>query len=126
MPLVRIDLPETIPPERRALIGDIVYDTMAEVLSVPDHDKFQVITAHAAQSLRIDPVYLDIDRSSAAFLVDITLSAGRSVALKKQFYAALVKRLQAEAQVRPQDVMIVLTEISKENWSFGNGEAQYV
>jgi 4-oxalocrotonate tautomerase len=45
--------------------------------------------------------------------------------LKRQFYATLVERLEAEAKVRPQDVMIVLTEVAKENWSFGNGEAPY-
>jgi 4-oxalocrotonate tautomerase len=125
MPLVRIDLPRTIEPERRGVIGDIVYQAMADVLNVPDGDKFQIITAHDAGSLRIDPTYLDIDRSAEAFIIDITLNAGRTVELKKQFYAAVVERLRAEASVRPQDVLIVLTEVAKENWSFGNGEAPY-
>ena len=125
MPLVRIDLPQAIAPERRALIGDIVYDTMVEVLSVPTDDKFQIITAHDNQTLRIDPTYLDIARSPAAFVIDITLNAGRTVELKKQFYGSLVGRLETQAEVRAQDVLIVLTEVAKENWSFGNGEAQY-
>ena len=125
MPLVRIDLPHTIEPERRRLIGDIVYQAMADVLNVPDGDKFQIITAHDDDALRIDLAYLDIDRSADAFIIDITLNAGRTVELKRQFYAALVERLEAEAKVRPQDVMIVLTEVAKENWSFGNGEAPY-
>jgi 4-oxalocrotonate tautomerase len=46
MPLVRIDLPHTIESERRSLIGDIVYQAMAEVLNVPDGDKFQIINVH--------------------------------------------------------------------------------
>jgi 4-oxalocrotonate tautomerase len=125
MPLVRIDVPDTFSPEKRSLIGDIVYETMHEVISVPEGDKFQIITAHAAGPLRIDPNYLDIERSADAFIVDITLNAGRSVELKKQFYASLVDRLHSRVQVRPQDVVIVLTEVAKENWSFGNGEAQY-
>ncbi len=49
----------------------------------------------------------------------------RTVELKKQFYATLVDRLNAQAHVRREDVLIVLTEVAKENWSFGNGEAQY-
>jgi 4-oxalocrotonate tautomerase len=122
---VRIDLPRIIEPERRGVIGDIVYQAMADVLNVPDGDKFQIITTHDAGSLRIDPTYLDIDRSAEAFIIDITLNAGRTVELKKQFYAAVVERLQADASVRPQDVLIVLTEVAKENWSFGNGEAPY-
>jgi 4-oxalocrotonate tautomerase len=104
VPLARIDLPRTIEPERRSLIGDIVYRAMADVLKAPDGDKFQVITAHDADSLRIDPEYLDIDRPADAFIIDITLNAGRTVELKRQFYATLVERLKAEAKVRPQDV----------------------
>jgi 4-oxalocrotonate tautomerase len=126
MPLVRIDLPRTIETEQRGLIGDIVYRTMADVLNVPDGDKFQIITAHDAESLRMDPAYLGIDRSADAFIVDITLNAGRSVELTQQFYATVVERLNAQAKIRPQVVLIVLTEVAKENWSFGNGEAQYV
>lgn len=126
MPLVRIDLPSSIEPDRRGLIGDIVYQAMAEVLNVPDGDKFQIITAHEGGSLRIDPTYLGIDRSGDAFIIDITLNAGRSVELKQRFYAAVAERLEAEAKVRRQDVTIVLTEVAKENWSFGNGDAPYV
>jgi 4-oxalocrotonate tautomerase len=125
MPLVRIDLPQSIGEERRAVIGDIVYQTMVDVLNAPAGDKFQIITVHDSDALRIDPTYLGIDRSAAAFTIDITLNTGRTVELKKQFYASLVERLNAEAHVRPQDVLIVLTEVAKENWSFGNGEAQY-
>ena len=125
MPLVRIDLPNAVEPERRGLIGDIVYRAMADVLNVPDGDKFQIITAHDGGSLRIDPAYLGIERSANALIVDITLNAGRTVELKRRFYATVAERLEAQAQVRPQDVLIVLTEVAKENWSFGNGEAQY-
>ena len=125
MPLVRIDLPNSIESERHGLIGDIVYQAMVDVLNVPDGDKFQIITAHDADSLRIDPAYLGIDRSANAFIIDIPIPAGRTVELKRQFYATVAERLSAAADVRPQDVLIVLTEVAKENWSSGNGEAQY-
>jgi len=73
MPLARIDLPESVEPSRRSLIGDIVYQTLVDVLNAPTGDKFQIITAHDSDSLRIDPSYLGIDRSAAAFTIDITL-----------------------------------------------------
>ena len=85
MPLVRIDLPQSIGEARRAAIGDIVYQTMVDVLNVPAGDKFQIITVHDSDALRIDPTYLGIDRSAAAFTIDITLNTGRTVELKKQF-----------------------------------------
>jgi 4-oxalocrotonate tautomerase len=125
VPLVRIDLPESVAPERRTAIADVVYQTMVEVLGVPDKDRFQIITAHTEATLLIDPTYLDIERSGEAFIVDITLNAGRSVDVKKAFYAMLAKRLGERAGVRPQDVVVTLTEVAKENWSFGDGVAQY-
>jgi 4-oxalocrotonate tautomerase len=124
VPLVRIDLPPTITTRRRDLIADIVYQTLVDVLNVPADDRFQVI-AHGSTVLRIDPHYLGIDRSPEAFIVDITLNAGRSTDLKQRFYAELVARLHAQVDVRPEDVTIALTEVPKENWSFGNGVAQY-
>ncbi|MCW2511898.1 MAG: yusQ [Mycobacterium sp.] len=125
MPLVRIDVPWSISADKRRLIGDVVYQTLVAVLNVPEHDNFQIITAHDHADLRIDAEYLDIDRSPDAFVISITLNVGRSVELKKQFYGELVEGLRTRADIRPQDVMIVLTEVAKENWSFGNGVAQY-
>lgn len=124
MPLVRIDLPKTITARRRDLIADVVYQTLVDVLAVPADDRFQVIS-HGTSHLRIDAHYLGVDRSLEAFIVDITLNVGRSTELKKQFYAELVARLHQRADVRPEDVTIALTEVAKENWSFGNGIAQY-
>jgi 4-oxalocrotonate tautomerase len=65
------------------------------------------------------------DRSEAAFTIDITLNAGRTTELKTQFYVTLAERLNTQAGIRPRDVLIVLTEVSNENWWFGNGQAQY-
>jgi 4-oxalocrotonate tautomerase len=125
MPLVRIDVPESMEPTQRTAIADVIYESMVDVLNVPEHDRFQIITAHGADNLLIDPTYLGIERSAQAFIIEITLNAGRGVELKKQFYATLAERLNAVAQIRPEDVVVSLTEVAKENWSFGKGLAQY-
>jgi hypothetical protein len=46
MPLVRIDLVEGKPGEYVRAIGDVVYQTMVDVLKVPQDDRFQVIAEH--------------------------------------------------------------------------------
>ena len=125
MPLVRIDLPQIVSARRRDIIADVVYQTLVDVLNVPEGDRFQVLN-HGVGQLRIDPHYLGIDRTPEAFIIDITLNAGRTTELKQRFYAELVARLHDQAQLRPEDVTIALTEIAPENWSFGNGIAQYV
>lgn len=125
MPLVRIDLVEGKPPEYCRGIGDVVYDAMVEVLKVPKDDRFQVITEHPQRALIADENYLGIKRSKECVFIQITLNAGRSVEQKREFYGAVASGLHRRLGVRKEDVFINLVEVPKENWSFGNGEAQY-
>ncbi len=124
MPLARIDVPQGTPPAHRRAIADTVYDAMVEILKAPKDDRFQVISEHAPGDLLIDPHFLGIERSKAAIIIQLTLNDGRSVAQKKGFYKAVADGLQARIGHRPEDVFISLVEVRKENWSFGNGEAQ--
>ena len=62
--------------------------------------------------------------SSKIILIQIFLNQGRTVELKKQFYRSLMTRLSERVGCRPDDVVINLVEVAKENWSFGNGLAQ--
>ena len=125
MPLARIDLRTGTTPEFRAGIGQVVYDAMLSALGVPADDRFQVITEHAPGDLVYDPGYLGISRTDAVVFIQLTLNAGRSVEQKKAFYAAVADGLHDRLGVRREDVFVNLVEVAKENWSFGNGEAQY-
>ena len=69
--------------------------------------------------------YLGISRSADAVIIQVTLNEGRTVEMKRAFYKAVADGLQAKAGLRREDVVISLVEVKKENWSFGNGEAQY-
>jgi 4-oxalocrotonate tautomerase len=126
VPLVRIDLLEGKSEQYRAQVGEILYQTLVDVLNVPRNDRFQVITEHAKASLPFDREYLGIPRSDDCIFFQITLNSGRSTELKQRFYQALAKRLHDGLRIRKEDVFISLVEVPKENWSFGNGEAQYV
>ena len=125
MPLVRISSIKGKPEGFGKKIGEVVYRTMVETINVPSRDNFQIITAHDPNSLIYDPEYLDIPRTDGIVLIQITLNEGRSVELKKTFYRTLAERLNRELSVRLEDVFINLVEVKKENWSFGNGIAQY-
>jgi 4-oxalocrotonate tautomerase len=125
MPLARIDVPRGRTAAFRRLVGDVVYAAMLDTLKVPPKDRFQVITEHDAQDLVLDPGYLDIQRSSACIVIQLTLNDGRTVEQKRAFYKAVADGLHERAGMRREDVLISLVEVRKENWSFGNGEAQY-
>jgi len=125
MPLVRIDLPAGNTAAYRSAVSEVVYTAMIAELNVPKDDRFQVLNEHSRASLVIDPHYLGIHRSKDALLIQVTLNEGRSVELKKAFYKAVADGLHERVGLRREDVLISLVEVRKENWSFGNGEAQY-
>jgi len=126
MPLVRISLRQGRPPGFGKAIGQIVYEAMVDTFTVPPNDLFQIISEHNSEQLVYDPSYLGIERSVDFIVIQATVSEGRTVERKQQFYKTLVERLSQTLAVRPQDVFINLVEVKKENWSFGNGIAQYV
>lgn len=126
MPLVRIDLnQDKYDKEMSAKIGDLVYEAMEQELNVPKDDKFQIITRHNESELNYAKSYLGIDYSDGIVFIQITLNDGREVDLKKKLYARIANDLNQILDIRKQDVFISLVEVKKENWSFGNGEAQY-
>jgi 4-oxalocrotonate tautomerase len=125
MPIARIDLPAGKTAEYRRAVGDIVYEAMITALNVPKDDRFQVIAEHTAADLIIDPNYLGIHRTANAIVIQVTLNEGRTLEVKKAFYKALADGLHLRLGLRREDVLINLVEVKKENWSFGNGEAQY-
>jgi phenylpyruvate tautomerase PptA (4-oxalocrotonate tautomerase family) len=125
MPLVRIDLRKGRPEGFGKRVGDIVYRTMIDTINVPSRDNFQIIAEHDRDGLVYDPTYLDVSRSDGIIIVQITLNEGRSIELRKALYEALATRLHDELGVRQEDVFVSLIEVKKENWSFGNGVAQY-
>ena len=45
---------------------------------------------------------------------------------KQRFYKVAVDGLHEGLKLRREDVFINLVEVHREDWSFGNGEAQYV
>jgi len=125
MPLARIDLIAGKPAEYRRTIGDVVYQAMLDTLNVPKDDRFQVITEHAASDFVFDPTYLGILRTPDCIFIQVTLNKGRTVEVKQAFYKAVAEGLHERLKLRREDVVINLVEVDKENWSFGNGVAQY-
>jgi phenylpyruvate tautomerase PptA (4-oxalocrotonate tautomerase family) len=124
MPLVRIDIRKGKDADYRQAIGRAVYDALVSV-GVPENDRFQVVGEHAAGNFLFDPDYLGIHRSDDLVMIQITWNEGRTVEQKKTLFKAIVHGLSAKPGIRPEDIVINLVDVKKENWSFGNGIAQY-
>jgi phenylpyruvate tautomerase PptA (4-oxalocrotonate tautomerase family) len=125
MPLVRISLRRGKPAAYRRAIADGVYVALRETFNVPDEDRFMTISEHDEESFIFSRNYMGIERSDELVILQITVSNTRSIEQKKALFACLAEKLSQNPGLRPEDVFINLVEVVKENWSFGNGIAQY-
>jgi 4-oxalocrotonate tautomerase len=126
MPLVRIDLRRGKPREYRQALADGIYEAMRDAIGIPENDRFILVSEHDGDNLSYDRHYLGIERGDDFVSVQITLRRGRSVEAKQALYRGITERLARAPGVPSGDVLITLVENGPEDWSFGNGVAQYV
>jgi 4-oxalocrotonate tautomerase len=125
MPLVRISLIAGKPESHKRKVSEAVHRALVETIPIPVQDRFQILTEHSAADFIYDPEYLKIHRTNDLVIIQITLSVGRTLEVRKALYRRIADLLSQEVGLRKEDVFINLVEVAKENWSFGNGEAQY-
>jgi phenylpyruvate tautomerase PptA (4-oxalocrotonate tautomerase family) len=125
MPLVRISVSRQLKDDQVAHISSAVHDALIANFNVPPHDRFQVITRCSPKELIYAPAYLGIAHGETFALIQITANQGRTVEMKKALFAQIASTIAAGGAVPAADVFINLVEVVKENWSFGNGIAQY-
>ena len=126
MPLVRIDLLRGKPAAHRAALRNGVHQALRATFDVPEQDRFAVVSEHDPDDFAYDPHYLGVERSNDLVIIQLTVSRTRDVAQKPALYAAIVGNLAQDPGLRPEDVLVILTENGREDWSFGRGIAQYV
>jgi phenylpyruvate tautomerase PptA (4-oxalocrotonate tautomerase family) len=125
MPFVKIWVRRGKSPEYLRSVADCVHEALVSQANVPPDDRFQIINQLDDGALIAHPSYGGVSRSNDLVVIEITLNAGRTVEIKKNLYADIAARLQRAVDLRPDDVLINLVEVTKENWSFGGGKATY-
>jgi 4-oxalocrotonate tautomerase len=126
MPLARVSLRGGKPATYRKAILEGIYQALRETFNVPEGDRFMILTEHDQDDFVYDPNYLGIRRSDDLVYIQLTVSNTRPTAQKQELYRRIVAKLTENPGLRPEDVFINLVETLPENWSFGNGVAQYV
>lgn len=125
MPLVRVSLRSGQSDEHKRAIADGIYTAMRETFDVPNEDRFVVISEHSDSEFQFSKTYLNIERSNELVIIQITANNTRTLDQKKALFARIADKLSSNPGLRKQDIFINLVEVAKENWSFGNGIAQY-
>lgn len=126
MPLVRIDLRKGKSSVYKMAMAEGIYCALRETFTVPDEDRFIVVTEHDNDGFFYSHNYLNIERTDDLVFIQITVTNSRGVDQKKALFARIVALLSEQPGLRPQDVFVNLLEVTKENWSFGDGIAQYL
>jgi len=90
---------------------------------VPEKDRFQRVLELSADDFRFDPEYPDLTarRTEDFVLIEVLLSVGRSVKVKKKILADILGGLSKDPGLNPENVMVCFKETLWENWSFGGG-----
>ncbi len=126
MPFVRISLLRGKPQEYLKALSENVHRALTETFDVPADDRFQAIHQHDPGELIFDRTYLGGPRSDDYVVIAITAGKTRSTEVKKTFYRRVVELLGQSPGIRPEDVMIIITTTSPDEWSFGHGEASMI
>ena len=125
MPFTQISMNKGTSIEYREALMEQIYLSMRATVDIPEDDRFATIAELEPGNLNNSGNYAGIERSENVVFIQITLNDGRTTEQKKALYAEIGRRLEAELETRPEDVVISLIEVAAQDWSLGNGVAQY-
>lgn len=122
MPLVTLTVRKGKSSEFKSAVFGAVHRALV-ASGVPEKDKFQRVLELGSDDFRFDPDYPDLSapRTEDFVLIEILLSVGRSVKVKKQILAQLIADLAKDPGLNPDNVMVCFKETAWENWAFGGG-----
>lgn len=125
MPLVRIDAIGADSARLEAL-GRAVHDALTETIGFPPDDRFHILVGHDGRGSMLSyDNYLGVQRDEGVVYVGLTMRSGRTPEQKRALYARIAELGQEYAGTEPRNMVIVLTENSSIDWSFGYGIAQH-
>jgi phenylpyruvate tautomerase PptA (4-oxalocrotonate tautomerase family) len=125
MPFLRFDLVRGRTDAEIATLLDAAHRAMLRAFKVPERDRYQVVHEHDLSRVRVEDTGLGIDRSDRVVVVHVT-TRQRSTEAKQNFYRFLCEELQQSCGIQPSDVMVSIVENKDADWSFANGEAQFL
>lgn len=122
MPLVTLTLRPGKSAEFKTAVLAAVHSALV-ASGVPQADRFHRVLELSAEDFRYDETYPDVRtrRTEDFVLVEVVLSAGRSVKVKRKILGDLMAQLRESPGLDPENVMLVFKETTWENWSFAGG-----
>lgn len=127
MPLVTLTVRKGKTTAFKSAVLQAVHGALVKA-GVPETDRFQRVLELEAEDFRFDPLYPDLStpRTEDFVLIEVLLSVGRSVKIKKNILKDIIAGLEQSPGLHPENVMVCFKETTWENWSFGGGRQLHV
>lgn len=122
---MKIDLIKGREKEVIKQILDISYKVMLDTFNAPEGDRYQIVNQHEDYEMQILDTGLGVERTKEVIIFTV-ITRPRTQVEKQKFYREVVNELYDKMGIRKEDIMFILIENSDENWSFFNGEAQFL
>ena len=127
MPLVTVTLRK---PKAAAFKAGVLKAVHAALVAsgVPEKDRFHRVLELAPEDFAYDESYPDAakPRGEDFVLIEILLSVGRSVKVKRKILHDIVEGIARDPGVDPENVFVVFKETQWENWAFAGGRQIHV
>ena len=122
MPLVTLTVRKPKSAAFKRAVLDAVHGALVAA-GVPEKDRFQRVIELEEGDFVYDDRYPDLasPRGPDFVVVEILLSVGRSVKVKRKLLADLLAAAAKDPGLDPEQVMVVFKETQWENWAFGGG-----
>jgi hypothetical protein len=92
---------------------------------IPERDRYEIVHEHPMSHFVVQDTGLGITRTRNCVVFHITTRPRKREA-KERFYQLLCRELEATCGILPSDVVVSMVTNSDEDWSFGNGRAQFL
>jgi phenylpyruvate tautomerase PptA (4-oxalocrotonate tautomerase family) len=125
MPLIRIDMIEGRRDDEIKALLDSTHRVLVAAFNIPERDRYEIVHEHPASHFVVQDTGLGIPRTRDCVVFHIT-TRPRKREDKEKFYKLLCRELETKCGILPSDVVVSMVTNTDEDWSFGNGRAQFL
>jgi hypothetical protein len=125
MPLLQFDVIQGRSESELRTLLDAAHRAVLTAFNVPERDRYQIVQENKRYQMVFQDTGLGFNRSDNLVMVRVYTSP-RSREQKQLFMAELARELRENCGVQGNDLMISFITNDKGDWSFADGEAQYL
>lgn len=125
MSLIRVDMIEGRKQDEIKALLDAIHRAVVAGFKVSQGDRYQIVHEHPPSHFIVEVTGLDITRTRNCVVIQVTTRPHEREA-KESFYKLLVRELQTTCGLAASGAVVSTVTNSDEDWSFGNGGAQFL